>query len=1091
MIKKFILLIVVFLVLISSAYATGEILASDTGDISVNGTITTEGLDLGGAGYTYFDVGDTFSYETAAAYSGGTLGIYVVGADTGTSVRMTDLLPIIPVGSLRYWFKLVDYASDSRNAVAMSTSTGELAYPNGIFIGKYTSEDYFGGYNYMASSAYESTLALDNEWHYFIHTWNSTTFTIYETDTNSPIYSYAGDFSNQYTHVSYGRASADAMYIDDVYVCNGTIDCSPPPPPDTTPPTWDENPINFTLEYKVDSLFYRFNATDGTAVDDYFINDTVNFKINKDTGIFENNTILDMGFYVLNISVNDTSNNILSSLFWVVVNDTIPPLWYNNDTNFSSETSLGDVVRFNITVTELNPANYVFQFGNGTDYVNETGTYADGVPIIINKTINTNYPNNISVTWFFNDTTGNDNNTDTYIYELSQLYSHIDLLFANDTDTAAYKTIFNEGEDFFTYINWTDENGAAITNTSGTCNITVFKGLLEEKAADENFTLCTSGCDYPIYSENFTFHSTNITDEVIEDTIMFDICTQHIVRDLILTARCDAGTNVMTIPKENIPLCSSGTAPIVQNFTTCITNSTINLTLSNIATSANRHTISNLEMDREYAAHLNKYPNDVFYNSTIDLWQTNHAHEYYEGGFKSIFGNCSNIKSQRSNSTNETIFIVTPFPTIFIEGFELPNGSFVEFIDDITIDYLNGTYILNSLVISEELSTIQYYLRNSTNILFNVNSSTSIFINISSALLRDLDYNPFNITIIANNTAGNITVSSLLFNITDIQAPTLTFINPLGDNSSVFYINTSSDFSLLAEDESLYSFELNLTCDGVLRFNYTNTSLTGLTTFNFNQTIDFTGYSEGTCNINARVCDGHTGKKIDEWNIKQDKEKITYNDEVTVTANMPYLDEFETEFEEDRYKFKIKLEDNTTDYLEFTINSKHYIDILDTEYLGHLVTGMYWIDFSNSLVDYVEIERINETEVLVKIYLTEKVSEITFNSIGILNCYEQTVVIELREVLFEFTFKRYECDMTTTPKAIGLSAMILFITAIWMFALWTKIPILNIIVGLVVCFFAWQVAACFFFANVLYIFMGIVSILFGIKFSTDNFYGRL
>ena len=81
-----------------------------------------------------------------------------------------------------------------------------------------------------------------------------------------------------------------------------------------------------------------------------------------------------------------------------------------------------------------------------------------------------------------------------------------------------------------------------------------------------------------------------------------------------------------------------------------------------------------------------------------------------------------------------------------------------------------------------------------------------------------------------------------------------------------------------------------------------------------------------------------------------------------------------------------------------------------------------------------------------------------------------------------FTMSRFECDTSTVPKGIIFITFVFVIGILWVFALWTKIPLLNIIFGLVTCYFAWNVAACFFLANVLFIVMGLLSIGFGISF---------
>lgn len=84
---------------------------------------------------------------------------------------------------------------------------------------------------------------------------------------------------------------------------------------------------------------------------------------------------------------------------------------------------------------------------------------------------------------------------------------------------------------------------------------------------------------------------------------------------------------------------------------------------------------------------------------------------------------------------------------------------------------------------------------------------------------------------------------------------------------------------------------------------------------------------------------------------------------------------------------------------------------------------------------------------------------------------------------FEFTFKRFECDMSTTAKAVGLIGITMIIIIIWMFALYLKIPILNLFVGFVVVYFGWNIAKCFFLANLLFIIMGLISMMYGILYA--------
>ncbi|MFC1754160.1 Ig-like domain-containing protein [Thermoproteota archaeon] len=96
---------------------------------------------------------------------------------------------------------------------------------------------------------------------------------------------------------------------------------------DTTTPIWDENLSNHTIEYS-DVFYYDVNATDyGVGIIDvYFIDDNTNFSINSATGVIQNATSLELGTYYINMSVNDSLNNILSEVISVTVIDTTLPI---------------------------------------------------------------------------------------------------------------------------------------------------------------------------------------------------------------------------------------------------------------------------------------------------------------------------------------------------------------------------------------------------------------------------------------------------------------------------------------------------------------------------------------------------------------------------------------------------------------------------------------------------------------------------------------------------------------------------------------------------------------------------------------------
>ena len=108
-------------------------------------------------------------------------------------------------------------------------------------------------------------------------------------------------------------------------------------------------PSDQTVEYGT-PFNYDVNATDDTAIDTYFINDTTNFAINPTIGLITNNTILSIGTYDLNISVNDTSNNIISQIITITVSDAAAPdIYLENPDNSSTDTDGSVVFEYNVT----------------------------------------------------------------------------------------------------------------------------------------------------------------------------------------------------------------------------------------------------------------------------------------------------------------------------------------------------------------------------------------------------------------------------------------------------------------------------------------------------------------------------------------------------------------------------------------------------------------------------------------------------------------------------------------------------------------------------------------------------------------------
>ena len=193
----------------------------------------------------------------------------------------------------------VSIEGESNYAGANDKIEIELSWDSG---NTYTNENKQLTYN-TGSDEYQNTGGSEDTWG---RTWSDT------------------EFSNENFRLRMELISAYTfMRVDHIQVKVYYIEAG-----DETPPYFtDGTPTNQTIEEGV-ALAYDINASDETEFDCFAVNDTTNFKIDCE-GLLQNNTILDVTLYNLNITINDTSNNLNSTLMWVNVTkyvDTVYPL---------------------------------------------------------------------------------------------------------------------------------------------------------------------------------------------------------------------------------------------------------------------------------------------------------------------------------------------------------------------------------------------------------------------------------------------------------------------------------------------------------------------------------------------------------------------------------------------------------------------------------------------------------------------------------------------------------------------------------------------------------------------------------------------
>jgi hypothetical protein len=132
---------------------------------------------------------------------------------------------------------------------------------------------------------------------------------------------------------------------------------------DTTPPYFINFPYNMEV-FSNENIIQEINASDETALDCFSINDSDNFEINC-SGYFQNKTAVAIGLYNINVTINDTSNNIDSAVFYVNVSAACIENLLN--TSFSSWLDLI------CDGSQMNQSRFLVQYDeNDCGYLNET-----------------------------------------------------------------------------------------------------------------------------------------------------------------------------------------------------------------------------------------------------------------------------------------------------------------------------------------------------------------------------------------------------------------------------------------------------------------------------------------------------------------------------------------------------------------------------------------------------------------------------------------------------------------------------------------------------------------------------------------------
>ena len=293
--------------------------------------------------------------------SNATINIWYNGSNTNSRFSVTEVNNVIPNINITYpqnatntTNTLIDVnytVLDDNNIVNLncwySNSSGKANYSLANCSTNITGRNWLQGINNVTIWVNDTfnnlnwssvTFTVDTRPPYFtnlanqsIYTNQSLSYNMTAIDSNVGLDSFAINWTNAFSITKGGNLtntsglSAGNYYInvsinDTLNNLNSTIlliNVTFVAAPDTTPPYFTTIPANASINYNF-PLSVIFAAADETLFGSYKVNDS-RFVINT-TGGLKNNTVLGVGIYIMNVSINDTVGNSNSTMYRVDVN---------------------------------------------------------------------------------------------------------------------------------------------------------------------------------------------------------------------------------------------------------------------------------------------------------------------------------------------------------------------------------------------------------------------------------------------------------------------------------------------------------------------------------------------------------------------------------------------------------------------------------------------------------------------------------------------------------------------------------------------------------------------------------------------------
>jgi hypothetical protein len=559
---------------------------------------------------------------------------------------------------------------------------------------------------------------------------------------------------------------------------------------DTTYPYFINVPQNQTLGYG-DLFAYQINATDNYNISSYTVNDTTNFKINS-SGYLENATAISVGFYNLNVSINDSSNNTNSSVFFVNVTDTIAPYFVNLPQN--QTVAYGNAFAYQINTSDNhNVSNYIVNDTNNFK-INSSGYLENATAISVGL-----YNLNVSI----NDSSNNINSSVFFVNVTDTIVPYFVNLPQNQT--------IGYGNSFAYQINASDNHNVSNYIVNDTNNFKINSSGYLENATAISVGLYNLNVNINDSSNNInsSVFFVNVTDTIAPYFVNLPQ-NQTVAYGSSFAYQINASDNYnvsnYTInDTTNFKINSSGYLENATPLSVRIYNLNVNINDTFNNTNSSVFFVNVTDTIAPYFVNLPQ-------NQTIGYGESfayqinasdNHNVSSYTVNDTTRFGSTSagnivNISAlsiglyylnisigDQFNNINSSIFFVNVTDTTF--------PYFVNLPQDQTIGYGNSfAYQINT--------SDNYNVSNHT-----INDTTRFKINQSGYLenATNLSIGLYNLNVSVNDTFDNTNSSVFFVNITD-QRPNVTLTSPAASysNSSAaltnitFICNVTDDFML-------------------------------------------------------------------------------------------------------------------------------------------------------------------------------------------------------------------------------------------------------------------------------------------------------